>query len=56
LLKDLEITTSEQNEEIKEFIQRAKELAQENKYLEISDTQTQYIYESINQINDEKLF
>ncbi len=56
LLEDLEVTTSQENEMIEAFVQRAKSLAQENKYLEISDPQTQQIYEMLWNINSQKVF
>jgi len=56
ILKDLEITTNEEIEEIQEFVERAKKLAEENKYLDFSDQSTQYFYEYINAFNSEKLF
>lgn len=56
LLKDLEITTSEENEMIQEFIQTAKEAAEDNAYLDISDPQTQQVYEILNALNSEKIF
>lgn len=56
LLEDLEITTSQENEMIEAFVQRAKSLAQENKYLEISDPQTQQLYEMLWNINSQKVF
>lgn len=56
LLEDLEITTSQENEMIQEYVQRAKDLAQENKYLEISDAQTQEFYELLSNFNSQNFF
>lgn len=56
LLKDLEITSSEEIDDLEEFIQRTKDLAKENKYLELSDSNSQEFYDFINNFHSEELF
>jgi hypothetical protein len=56
LLEDLEITSSEEIDDLEEFIQRTKDLAKENKYLELSDSNSQEFYDFINNFHSEELF
>ena len=55
LLKNLNITSSEQNEEIKMFIEKAKQLASKNKYIKIEDKNAEKIINQIKQFTPQNI-
>jgi hypothetical protein len=56
LIKDLDIITEENLDEVQEFIDTLKELAQENKYIEFSSPESQQAMEMVKSIHPDNLF
>jgi hypothetical protein len=56
LVKDLNITTEENLEDFQDILDTLKELAQENKYVEISDQQTAEVMKIVKSFNPDLLF
>lgn len=56
LIKDLNIVTEENLDEVQEFIDTLKELAKENKYIELSSPENKQAIEMIKSIHPDKFF